>query len=109
DGEIFVAARFCSFHHLRQAVLAVRCVGMAMQVATDVAQRYQLGQAAGLCGFDFATVLPELRLDVWQPDGGKYLLLRAPTDPLFTPENAILVDLEAPSDSELPDVDVVRF
>ncbi len=72
-------------------------------------QCHQLRQPAFLGGLDLSAILPELRLDIGQPDGGKDFLLGAPAYPFIVSENPILVDLEAPRLPKLPNMDVVVF
>ncbi len=94
DGEVLVAARPRRLGHGADGVVAVAGPGMAVQVATDIAQLHQSRQRSLLGGFHLAAILPELGRDPRQPHGVEHLLLGAPGDPGVTPEHAVLVDLQ---------------
>ncbi len=60
DGDVLVAERAGGFGHLFQRGAAIGLGGVHVEVAADVGQLDQLGQAAFGGGFDFAAVLAQL-------------------------------------------------
>lgn len=109
DRHVFIATRLGRLRHLSQAALAVRGLGMDVEVAPDVLERDEVRQFAGNRRLDFAPVFAKLGLDVRQLDGGEDLFLSLPSDPFAFAKDAILVDLEPARPTNLANGDVVRL
>jgi hypothetical protein len=81
------------FRHLADAVVAVGCRGVHVQVAAQVVAGNQLRQTASPGRLDLAAILPQLRRNPGQADGGEYRFFRLAGDPLLVVKDSVLVDL----------------
>jgi hypothetical protein len=66
DREVLVVERLDSAPHGLERVATIRGLGVAMQVATDVAQGNEVRQLAARGSRDLAAILAKLGLDVGQ-------------------------------------------
>jgi hypothetical protein len=109
DEDIVVAAGPRRVDERVEARPAVGGARVAVEIAPDVLERHEVGQAARQRDLDLTQILPELRRDVRQPDGRVHLPFRRPRDAPSGrhPEDAILRDLQAALERHLADADVV--
>jgi hypothetical protein len=82
-----------------------------VQIAAQVGQRDQLGQAASLRRFDFAGCLTQLGWNIRQPDRRKDLLfaVAAQAYPVAAAKDAVLADVQPASDRAVANRDDVLF
>jgi hypothetical protein len=99
DDDVLVAARLRGGDQRLERVVAVRPVGVRVEVAPDVADLEQRREAPRQGGLDLPSVLAQLGGDLGEPDRRVDLRLRPPGDPAPPLlEDAVLADLELPTD-----------
>lgn len=109
DRDVLVATRDARLDHLAERVLAVGRVRVHVEVSADLTELDELRQLPVASGLHLAAVFAQLRRDERKPHGVEDLLLGTTADATFAPEDAVLVDLELPPDTEQSDRDVVRL
>ncbi len=109
DREILQSQRLGRQRHVAQAVVAVAGPGVRMQVALQVGQFDQLGQASGARRLDLAAVFAQFGRNVGQADRAVHRFLAVPGDALCAAEHAVFVDLQAELLRDAADRDVVRL
>ncbi len=113
DGDVFVAERVGGLGHFLERGAAVGFGGVHVQVAADVGEFDEFGQAVFERGFDFAAVLAQLGRNPGEAEGGVNFLFGFAGDALATLsvgielEQAVFIEREAKLQGAAAHQDVV--
>ena len=94
DGQVHVFAAPAGLDHLLHTMMSIAELGMHVEVAPDVFQLHQLGQAPLAGGLDFPAVFSQLRRDPGHFHRRKNFRFGLSAHQAVLLENAIFVDLE---------------
>ena len=108
DGHVLVASLKCGHSQPAQPSL-IAGGAVDAQVPAEIALLDQVRQSPLYCRLDLSPVLPQLRLDVRQPDECEHLALAAPAEALVVAEHAIFVELQPGALCEPANRDAVRL
>ena len=109
DDDVLVAARLGRLDELLDRMVAVRPVGVRVQVAADPVGGHQPRQGARERGLDLSAIFAELGWDPREPHRRVHVGLGRASDPGAgrLVEDAVLADLELAARGHLAEADVV--